>query len=281
MHYLLFFHGNHRDTKQTLRDAGLNDFTTGAKGLPCVLKDVPGLIPGDVPGLLIGWGDVNDTNRMANDPTLGRVVDLGSVPYKLVLWNESSVTPADLARSAMFDGWNVQFGRQEETLISQLFPPPAESVDPNQMETSWWTVPTAAKLGQDVRLVDGQYTKVRKPMFDGYWNASAVWYRRWELVGFSIEDVLEADRIDWDSPEILKEMVTFVSLALRVNYRITEEIARALGMFSQSSLVRATYSAIDGMAIKEVDDETRRLTELLESRVLDEKKATESTIPDS
>lgn len=278
MHYMLFFQGLHKDVKQTLREAGLPDFTTGAKGVPCVLTDVPGLLPGDVPGLLVGWGD---PANLKSEPTRQRVVDLGAAPYKLVVWTDAPVTPEELARASMFDGWRVLFGSREESLVSQLFPPPASSVDPNELASSWFVVPTAAKLGTDVKLVDGQYTKVRKPMFDGYWNASAVWYRRWELSDFSIDDVLEGDRIDWDSPQILKEMVTFVSLALRLNYRITEEIAAVLGLFSHASLLRATFSAIDGMAIREVEDETRRLTELLESRVLDEKKATESTIPDS
>lgn len=275
MHYLLFFPGQHPDAKQALREAGLPDFTSGARGLGCVLKNVPGLPEGDTVGLLVGWGE---SRFLVSDPDKQRVIDLPGVSYKLIVWVNDLPTPADLARSSQFEGWGVTFGRETESVVSQLFPTEEAAWSALEVPLSSWIVPTAARLAADVRLVDGQYQKIRKPMFDGYWNASAIWYRRWELSDFQVEDVAESDRIDWDNPEILQEMVTFVSKALRMNYRLTEQIAVALGLFTYSSLVRGTFSAIDGMQIVEVEQEKQRILELIQSRVIDEKKDTGSTI---
>jgi hypothetical protein len=221
MHYQLFFQGRFSSEADALRSAGLGDFAIGAKGVPCVLRDVPGLLPGDCPGLLVGWG-----REVGSVPERQTVVDVGA-DYRLVLWTDSPVTPEELERAQLFFSWDTALADGQK-----------------------WKVPIAAELPSDFRLVDRQWTKIRKPAFAEFWRQSEVWFRRESDLAWDMEAML-ADSGQTEA-EFYQDLCEFCLLALRQNYRITGPIASHLGLFDSSILHRIVFNVTDGMPRQEV-----------------------------
>ena len=143
MHYQLFFPGKTSNAASCLRSVGLADFVDGANEMPLTGRDNAPL------GLLVTWGDIPRW-----EPSNQAVTDCKG--YKLVMWlgEDRRCTPADLARQSLFPYYRIPLSDKQE-----------------------WDVPRASELPSGLRMVDGQWTKVRKPQFMDFWNQSETWFR--------------------------------------------------------------------------------------------------------
>ena len=228
MHYQLFFPGKFGNSASCLRLVGLADFVDGANEMPLTGRD------GEPSGLLVSWGDVPKW-----EPAKQSKVD--ATGYQIIFWTGADgavdVTPAEIVRQSTFSGYV-----------------------PKLSDCNQWLVPVAADLPSGLRLVDGHWTKVRKPQFVDFWNQSEKWYRRSMLFNFDLQKM--ANDASMTVNAVLDEMVEFAVFALRQNYRINAEIASAIGLLSTQDVDLIVGCVIDKMAIQEVLDEMQHLQDI-------------------
>ena len=220
MHYQLWFPGATRDAAGLLKSAGLADFVEGAMESIARIDDVA--------GLLVTWsgeaGYIPDRQKWIT-PFVGAT-------YRIGFWTDSSCGPEDLRRSSLFDGYLNTLG-----------------------DGQTWQIPKAADLPSTMRLVDRQWTKIRKPRFDGFWKRSEAWYRRFMQCDLESDTICRVENLT--PSQLYHDWSDFCVEALRQNYRLTPEIASELGLLDSESLLRITMAVVDGMAIAEVLAEMR------------------------
>ena len=226
MHYQLFFPGKTSNAASCLRSVGLADFVDGANEMPLTGRDSAPV------GLLVTWGDLPKW-----DPPNQAVTDCTG--YKLVMWlgEERRCTPADLARQSLFTGYKITLSDKQE-----------------------WQVSSASDLPSGFRLVDGQWTKVRKPQFVDFWNRSEAWYRRYMIFALNLAKM--AADANKTQTAFLHEWVEYCVFSLRQNYRLNSEIASELGILGTDDLNIVTSATVDGMAIEEVTEELQRIQDV-------------------
>lgn len=219
MHFQLYFPLKLRDAAGALRAAGLADLASGCQEtVTGVSLDPQETNPPK--GLLVTWSGLAGWI-----PSRQRWIDCGE--YWLGLWTDSPCVPEDLARQSLFTGYSVTLGDGQA-----------------------WRVPLASELPATVRLVDRNWTKVRKPAFDEFWRASEVWYRRFMLYDLDPAQIQTAEGTD--AGTLLTEMAAFAVFALRQNYRVTPDLLSELGVFDSSNLLQIVMAVVDGMDIKAV-----------------------------
>lgn len=226
MHYQLFFPGKTSNAASCLRSVGLADFVDGANEMPLTGRDNAPL------GLLVTWGDIPRW-----EPSNQAVTDCKG--YKLVMWlgEDRRCTPADLARQSLFPYYRIPLSDKQE-----------------------WDVPRASELPSGLRMVDGQWTKVRKPQFMDFWNQSETWFRRYMLFALNFEKMAADAKMT--QPAFLHEWVNYCVFSLRQNYRLNSEIASELGILGTNDLIMVTSATVDGMAIEEVTQELQRIQDV-------------------
>ena len=220
MHYQIWFPGVTRDAAGMLKSAGLADLVEGARESIARIDDQA--------GLLVTWsgeaGYISDRQRWFTPFT--------GATYRIGFWTDSPCTPQDLQRRAMFSGFLQALG-----------------------DGATWQIPVAADLPSTMRLVDRQWTKVRKPQFDSFWKRSEVWYRRFMMCDLDPDTICRTENLT--PGELYHDWSDYCVEALRQNYRVTPEIASELGLLDSDSLLRITMATVDGMAITEVLAEMR------------------------
>lgn len=215
MHFQMWFPGL-TGSGSALQSVGAIDFREGCRESLAKFADGRS-------GLLLSW-----QGEAGYFPDRQRWIPLDSSDGPQIgYWNDSPCTPADLERRSLFNGY-----RQ----------PLADGYE--------WVIPQAAGLPASLRLVNGAWSKIRKPQFDEFWARSEVWYRRFMAFDLDVKAILLAEGI---SEELFhQELADFCIFALRQNYRLLPQIASELGLFDSDSALRIVWSVIDGMAIKEV-----------------------------
>jgi len=233
----LFFPGKTNDAAKLLRDCGLTDFVPGHE--EAVEKDGPNGF-----GLLVNWKSIT-TGTVTWEAVPGQ-------PYLLGMSADAPCTPDELAREQLFAGYAIE-------------------LEDGQL----WRVPTAAELPTTLRLIDRQWTRVRKPQFDEFWQRSEVWYRRMLVFSFDFAEIMADANLT--SQQLDNDWSAYCVFSLRQNYRITEEIASRLGLLDLSTRLQITQATVDGMAIRsvlqELEDRNDEETAGLEKKV-------PSTVPD-
>ncbi len=230
MHFQIWFPGQTRDAAGLLRAAGLADFVGGHSECMTTQRLPDGVVKD---GLQVNWG--GQAGCFPDRQKWVPLVATDATAY-LGLWLDSPCTPDDLRRSSLFNGYKVKL---------------ADGAD--------WQVPLAVELPATLRLVDRSWTKVRKPQFDEFWAQSEVWYRRFNLFDLNPETVATSEGID--AAALQHEWAEFCVFALRQNYRLTPLIASELGILDTDSLLKITWSVVDGMAIKEVLAEMQEIAD--------------------
>jgi hypothetical protein len=212
MSFLLLFPGRTTDSAGCLRDAGLEDFVGGE-----TQKPVTG--PDGRRGLLIGWG-----LDLAIDTAKQRWVAEGN--YFIGFPSDRNFDPEQLRRRAAFQGRTISLS-----------------------DGSQWLIPAAADLPMGLKLVDGQWTKVRKPQFQEFWNQSEIWFKRF------MELNLDEGRMQIESnltrEQFLQEWANYCVFAIRQNYRVTPRIFSELVEFDTEDLFAITLATLDADAIRE------------------------------
>lgn len=221
MHFQLLFPGKTSNAGSCLRSVGLADFVAGCTEMP---------VASDKPGLLVAWG-----NSIGLDPANQRVIDSGE-GYDVIFSKTSPCTPAELARSSLFNGYDVDLSDGQN-----------------------WRVPLAADLPKTMKLVGKDWRTVRKPQFDEYWQRSEVWFRRFLMQDLDEKSMLSETGMT--AQELHNEWMDFCIFCLRQNYRLTPLIASELSIIDTDDLLKITLAAIDGMAIKEVMEEAAKKAE--------------------
>lgn len=217
MHFQLWFPGQTRDAAGLLRSHGLPDFVEGAK------ESVDKLTPETMPGLWVTW-----SGNSGSDPANQTVIECGG--YSIVLWKNKPCVPEDLARRSKFGAYNVLLA-----------------------DGNMWLIPVAAQLPATFKLSGGQWKKTRKPQFDEFWRQSEIWYRR--LVEYQLDPAEISNGESIPVEQVYGEFAEFCITALRQNYRMTGEIASELGLLDSESITNIVLYVLDGIFIKEVNDE--------------------------
>ena len=234
MHFQVWFPGKTNNGAQLLRDVGLADFVEGHRECMTTQRLPDGVVKD---GLQVSWGGGDAgyfPDRQSWVPL--RSLDFGEIGPQLGYWLDSPCTPDDLRRGSLFNGYKVKLADGNE-----------------------WQVPLAVELPATLRLVERAWTKVRKPQFDDFWAQSEVWYRRFMLFDLNPDTMASQEGID--AAAMQTAWAEFCVFSLRQNYRVTAEIASELGILDTDSLLRITWSVIDGMAIKEVLNEMQGIAD--------------------
>lgn len=238
--YQIFAPGSWASPKAALDTLGLPDFVDEAKAGKATFRDLPDL-PGETTGILIYWGSSHDSDADQS----GKVfLPLGD--HYVVFSADQPLTADGIAKRQLFSGSSYRMPWEPE--ISGL--PVAEL----NLE-----IPLAAMLPATKRLVDKRWVSVRKPMFDEFWNASAVWFKRWAALGFSGKWRQEMAGEDIDDEKLDQEMAQYVVMALRQNYRLYDRLVSALGLLDMTALYAVCGITISGMEIREVLDLKEKL----------------------
>lgn len=234
MHWQLFFPRESGGSKSLLERHGMEDLVEHHES--AVLRAGP-----EGPGLLVGWkGDVEFD---AASQTWEKVADQA---YWIGLSNTKPCRPNELSRNQLFAGYGIP-------------------LDDGQR----WQIPAAAMLPQSLRLVDRQWTKVRKPRFDEFWRRSEAWYRRLMLCELDADQIMAKEKLTIE--ELDQEWTDYCVFVLRQNYRVTPEVVSRLGLFDEEARLAVTNWSVDGMRIREVLDQLAA-TQAAESAGLGKKK---------
>lgn len=242
MHFQMWFPGA-TGCVAALQSIGAVDLREGCR--ESMAKFIDGRM-----GLLLSW-----TGDIGYVPERQRWVPLRNAEGPQVgYWSESPCVPTDLARRSLFDGYQQRLA------------------DGND-----WVIPRATALPASFRLVDGAWSKVRKPQFDEFWARSEVWYRRFMTCDLDAEVIFRTEGISEE--QFHQELADFCCFALRQNYRLLPEIASELDLLDSNSALSIVWSVIDGMAIKEILQEMQEVADV-QSAFGDEKKVEVSAITD-
>lgn len=213
MHFQLWFPGGERDAAALLDRMGLSDFIPGCRSsaLPFGL--------GAVPGTLVHWSGDGEIDERVQQWT-----DLGTC--QVGLWNESPCSPEDLARDTLLDGYECRLGDGQN-----------------------WRIPNANRLPSLFRLIGGKWTAIKKTRFAEFWNQSKDWNRRLINYGLNGEAISVSEGIS--IAEIENQLVEFCVAALRLNYRLSAEIASVLNLLDTNIVLGIVERVVHGMGLAE------------------------------
>jgi hypothetical protein len=202
MHFQLFIPGATGQDPRLLEEVGLADFVAGAEFMP----SAKGPAPEGRPGVLVAWRRPGSAmigyhpDKQTWFPAVARD-GLEAGRFWVGLWNDSPVTPQDLARPYPQPGSRVQLGDGNE-----------------------WLLPAAKELDATLKLADdGTWKFEVQRRFHAFYLEYLKWFHFFGTCGEGDEYAF-ADAAD------------FVMAGLRINYRLVPELASQLELFSKSTV---------------------------------------------
>lgn len=211
MHFQLYIPDELIGEPQLLERVGLSDFVQGAEFL------TTGEGPGPIlarPGQIVAWrkpGKAAIGYQPAVQTWFPAVArdGLEAGRYWIGLWNEHTLTPADIARPYPKPGRTVTLGDGQE-----------------------WLLPIAKELPADLILQDdGSWRYEVQRQFHAFYLG----YLRWLAIFGQAQD---GDTFEF------ADAAEFVLQALRINYRLLPEIASRLRLFTTENVSPALFAIL-------------------------------------
>ena len=201
---------DYRNAEAALKGVGLSDLIANA----CYQQSEG---PDGV-GVVISWPDSGDaiTGYKPEEQSWKPAVPKGELKagrYWVGIWKDRPPTPKDLKRVYQEPGKHLALSDGNE-----------------------WLIPKAVALPRDAILQDdGTWHWEVQRQFHGLYNDSQKWTE-------FILTAKEGDAVDWN------EMISFGVMAIKVNYKITNEVVSELRLLTQTKLFELI------MAVCEVTD---------------------------
>lgn len=224
MHFSIFLPQHPHWTRETLAACGLAALLREGDRTP-VNFPLAGAGPGGHTGVVLDWGTANP-GYYPDRQTWREIAVPGSAPYWLGLERDALPTPHDLARSGddLVDGFLTRLGDGQE-----------------------WVVPNVAKIPCDYALGDdGGIVRRTGLRFE-----TLLGRMTWAL------GVLDREIRDGVSPDV-GEAIGYAAEMLGVNYRITRDIALALGLFNDRNLGQVLTRSVDLPKLFAIQEEVRK-----------------------
>lgn len=197
-HFQIFLPDVRGQKPELLEAVGLADFFDAA-----VWQPSPG--PDGKHGMLLAWPSPGDQRHVYNAeqqtwrPALP-IDGLAAGRYWIGFWNDAAPTPKQLQRRYPYRGRWMKLGDGQQ-----------------------WLCPEAAELPTDmIRADDGSWKYEVQRQFAAFCHDCDRW-----LVRLELRD---------EDPILLDDVATFVEGALRLNYRLTPEVANHLRLFTRDNV---------------------------------------------
>jgi len=214
MQYQIFLPGVAGANPQFLVDVGLADLVAGANFCDSAHGPIPpgGGVPG--PGVVVAWprpGAAQLGYRPEAQTWLPAVKcgDLAAGRYWVGFWNDSPPTPADLQRPYRQAGIRVALGDGNE-----------------------WLLPMAKELDHNMVLADdGTWKFEIQRRFHDFYLEHLRWFQFFGTMTQS-------------EGASFAEAAEFILMALRINYRLTGEVASQLRLFTKENVLSAMFAVL-------------------------------------